>query len=127
MTLQNESTAPESEALQLLLQDLVEVSQALLHCHENDIEDLEALIAARETKIQALKPMVPTMMDPPQREVISPLWAKLQAIDQAVLTHLEAIHCNQAKQLQALHNSRLALSGYEFPRVSEESGYQDKA
>ncbi len=119
-------TAPNSEEFERKLKQLLDLSQSLLSCEQEDIEAFSNLMAQREALLDWLNQMDVTQLDDAQQGVIKELIQEIQATDRLVAQRLNDIVAQQAAELKQISLSRKALAGYKFPYTTPSHGIENE-
>jgi hypothetical protein len=117
------STAPSAEEFEQILQQLYQLSQAVLEKESVDFAMLQAFIQQRELLIQGIQEADLIQLEEPLQALIQ----KIQDADLKIEKLFQEILVTQGKELRQLVKGRQVLSGYSFPYTHSSSGVENQA
>jgi Zn-dependent M32 family carboxypeptidase len=120
------SIAPSAEDFESTLKQLLTLSQALLECEENNIEQFQHLLEQREPLLTWLNSADGTLLDKNRQSILQPLIEQIQDADKKVEERFRTIIASQAVELRQLHQGRQVLARYRFPYTNPSSRVENQ-
>ncbi len=120
------STASNWPNIEESLRKLIQLSQAILACGDQEMDKMQKLINEREPWIARLTSCKPGSLLPQHEAALDRMVAELQEIDAKVQQKLESLHKQQSDNLGQVNKGKQALNSYRFPYSSSSEGLEGK-